>query len=242
VILTFRSASTHFFYTIQHNTIQCNNYVHSYIQAEIKGGLSQLQAAIAGDGVLEELSLYCNREFEPLDALVNQLMVILAVLREAGERTLDLASCDRIIPIYTNTFYTGSCDYSLQAMMWIFACALIIGTSGMLMVTFRAAYKMTLLEDGPSASSSSSSLLRSEDGVGVGTNKNTAAQVAEVRNATYDDDDYSDEDRPGEQHIREVQVPTDTADWVDDDWVDDDDYSDLGYRDQKGIEVPLRLD
>jgi hypothetical protein len=189
------------------------------LQVDIDGSLSQLKAAIDGDGVLEELSLYCNREFEPLDALVTQMLGILAILREAGERTLDLASCDRIVPIYTNTFYTGSCDYSLKAMMWIFACALIIGTSGMLMVTFRAAYKLTVLED-PSA------ILGGGDG------------VAEARNTTYDDNDYSVEDRPrpGEQRIREVQVPSETADWV-----DDDDYSDYGYRDQK-VEVPLHVD
>jgi hypothetical protein len=188
---------------------------------EIDGGLGQLKAAIAGDGVLEELSLYCNREFEPLDALVNEMVNILTILREAGERTLDLASCERIVPIYTNTFYTGSCDYSLKAMMWIFACALIIGTSGMLMVTFRAAYKLTVFED-------------TNDG--VDTDLNTTAQAAELRNAT--DDDYSEGDLPEEQRIREVQVPTDTADWV-----DDDDYSDYAYRDErKGVEVPLRLD
>jgi hypothetical protein len=194
---------------------------------EIDGGLGQLKTVIDGDGVLEELSLYCNREFAPLDALVTQMLGILAILREAGERTLDLASCDRIVPIYTNTFYTGSCDYSLKAMMWIFACALIIGTSGMLMVTFRAAYKLTVVED-PSAS---------EDG--VDTNMNTTAQFAGGRNSTdddYYDDYYSDGDRPGELRIREVQAPTESADWV-----DDDDYSDYGYRDQK-VEVPLQVD
>jgi hypothetical protein len=205
-ILTFCSASIDF---------------NTFIQVDIDGGLSQLQTAIGGDGVIEELSLYCNREFEPLEALVNQMLGILAILREAGERTLDLASCDRIVPIYTNTFYTGSCDYSLQAMAWIFACALIIGTSGMLMVTFRAAYKLTVFEG-------------SEDGVDA--NMHATAQVAEVRNATYND--YTVGDRPGEQRIREIQVPTETADWV-----DDDDYSDYGYRNQKGgVGVPLQVD
>jgi hypothetical protein len=139
---------------------------------------------------------------------VNQVLNILTILREAGERTLDLTSCERIVPIYTNTFYTGSCEYSLQAMMWIFACALIIGTSGMLMVTFRAAYKLT----------DSHALLGSDDG--VDTDMNTTAEG----------------DVPGEQRIREVQAPTETADWV-----DDDAYS-VTYRDEKGVEVPLELD
>jgi hypothetical protein len=185
-------------------------YSFYYIQAEIDGGLGQLKAAIEGDGVLEELSLYCNRDFEPLDALVNQMLNIFTILREAGERTLDLASCERIVPIYTTTFYTGSCDYSLKAMMWIFACALIIGSSGMLMVTFRAAYKLTVFED-------SNALLGSDDG--VDTDMNTTAQM--VRNAS--------------DHIREYQVPTEIADWV-----DEDDYS-VTYR-EKGVEVPLQLD
>jgi hypothetical protein len=187
---------------------------------EIDGGLGQLQAAIDGDGVLEELSLYCNRDFAPLEALVNQVLAILVILHEAGERTLDLASCDRIVPIYTNTFYTGSCEYSLKAMIWLFACCLIIGTSGMLMVTFRAAYKLTLLED-PSA------VLESDEWVDM----HASAQLAEVRVATEDDfSDFSEGDQPREQRIEVVQSPSA-------DWVDDDDYSD--YSNQKGVALQL---
>lgn len=154
---------------------------------------------------------------------MNQLLEILVILREAGERTLDLASCDRIVPIYTNTIYTGTCDYSLKALIWIFSCALIIGTSGMLMVTFRAACKPTVFED------SDGTRLEGSDGADTDMNI-TTPRVSEVRVAT--DDDFSG----GEQRIPKVHSSPTV------DWVDDDSYSDYDYRNEKGGEMPLRLD
>jgi hypothetical protein len=128
-------------------------FLREYVAAVVDndGRLSQLKATIEAEGVLEVLSLHCNREFAPLDALVNQMLGVLEILRKAGERTLDLASCERIVPIYTNTFYTASCEYSLKAFIWMFASAIIIGFFGMLMVTFRAAYKPILNNEDPSA-------------------------------------------------------------------------------------------
>jgi hypothetical protein len=186
-------------------------------QVENDGGLNQLKSAIEGDGVLEELSLYCNRDFEPLNALVTQMLGILTILREAGERTLDLASCDRIVPIYTNTFYSGSCDYSLNAMIWLFACALTIGVFGMIMVTFRVAYKLTVFEDPIAVIAQSDDMY--------------APEVAEVRvaNDDGDDDDFPKRDQPGEQRIQEVQAPNE-------EWADAY-YSD--YSNEKGFPVQV---
>jgi hypothetical protein len=181
------------------------------IQGDNDNSLSQLKASIEGDGVLEELSLYCNREFAPLEAILDEMRNIVVILQTAGQRILELASCDRIVPLYTNTFYNGTCEYSLRAIYWIFSCALIIGISGMLMITFRAAYKLDLLED-PNA------LLESSTDFDL--NAAQADQVAEVRVADIDDEEHFGneyENEPGEQHIQEVTAPIDSYGDGDDD-------------------------
>lgn len=54
---------------------------------------------------------------------------------------LDLISCRRIVPIYHQSIYDGACIYSVSALFWVFAAALINGFFGLLMVLFRASYK-----------------------------------------------------------------------------------------------------
>jgi hypothetical protein len=97
--------------------------------------------------VVEELSLYCNRDFAVLESLLDNLSQLLLVVGDAANQTLGLVSCDRIVPIYTRTVYNATCDYSINAVSWIFSCSLILGFFGMLMITFRSAYKLTLYDD-----------------------------------------------------------------------------------------------
>ena len=68
---------------------------------------------------------------------------ILNVLLVALQRTIDLLSCDRIIPIYHRAIYDGTCQYSVSAMSWIFSAALLMGFFGIVMILCRAAYKPT---------------------------------------------------------------------------------------------------
>jgi hypothetical protein len=116
-------------------------------QSDNDASLAQLRSAFQADGVLEELSLSCNRDFAPLEALVDKMTNVLEVLRASVDRALSLAECDRIVPIYTNTFYDGTCDYSVKAVFWVFSCTLIIGFFGMLMIMFRSALKPTIYEE-----------------------------------------------------------------------------------------------
>ena len=43
-----------------------------------------------------------------------------------------------------NAVYDASCEYSTKALFWIFCCAIILGTFGMVMLTFRASLKLTV--------------------------------------------------------------------------------------------------
>jgi hypothetical protein len=68
------------------------------------------------------------------------MMAILDRLDEAGTSGLTLLSCERIVPLYTDAVYDGTCNHSVTGLTWIFACLLIIATTGMMMITFRSAY------------------------------------------------------------------------------------------------------
>ena len=40
--------------------------------------------------------------------------------------------------------YDASCEYSTKALFWIFCCAIILGTFGLLMITLRASFKLSI--------------------------------------------------------------------------------------------------
>lgn len=126
---------------------------------------------------MADLSLYCNREYNALDSQLDNMDNILEVLISSLERLLDLISCHRIVPIYTDTsascchmlwarvifmpifimvtspflsFYTvydASCEVSTKALFWIYCCGIILGSFGFLMITLRASYKLTVEEE-----------------------------------------------------------------------------------------------
>lgn len=70
---------------------------------DIQFVLDEVVTFLRDGGRLAELSLYCNREFNALDLQIDNMNVILAVLDDSLTRLLDLVSCHRIVPIYTDT-------------------------------------------------------------------------------------------------------------------------------------------
>ena len=101
---------------------------------------------IQGNGTLEELAVYCNREFDDLDALLTEMETVVDAFLDAVKRALGLVACDRIVPIYHLAIYDGACQYSVSAVFWVFSSALIMGTFGLLMILFRASYKLTVYD------------------------------------------------------------------------------------------------
>ena len=57
--------------------------------------------------------------------------------------------CDAIVilPIYTSTFYDGTCKYSITGVTWTFASFLVLGVMGMLMIMFRSSWLPTVHVD-----------------------------------------------------------------------------------------------
>lgn len=66
------------------------------------------------------------------------------LILDAFLRTLALADCATIVPIYTSVFYDGTCTYSMAAVMWVFSGFLITAVFGLIMITTRSAYKATI--------------------------------------------------------------------------------------------------
>lgn len=96
---------------------------------------------------MTQLSLHCNRDYSNVDELVGQMNGILDVVIEAVQRTINLLSCDRIVPIYHRAVYDSSCTYSVAAVFWVFSAALIMGAFGLLMILFRSACKPTAYDN-----------------------------------------------------------------------------------------------
>lgn len=93
--------------------------------------------------VVDSLSLVCNRDFGGFEVLIDNLDALMVLLLESVRKTLDLLACDRIVPLYTETVYSGMCTYSPEAVFWVFSSCLVMGVMGMIMLTTRAAYKRT---------------------------------------------------------------------------------------------------
>lgn len=118
---------------------------------ESQSTLKTLLDEIQSDGSLLELSLYCNREFDSVEALLTEMQTILDVLLEAITRIIDLLSCERIVPIYHRAVYDGACQYSVSAVFWVFCGTLIMGFFGLIMIMFRSSYKPTSYKESTSS-------------------------------------------------------------------------------------------
>lgn len=88
----------------------------------------------------EQLSLECGIEYSRIAQLLNSLLAQTSILMESSFRGMDLISCPNIVPLYTNAVYGASCETSIQAATWTFACALLVSFFGMVCIMFRGAY------------------------------------------------------------------------------------------------------
>lgn len=109
--------------------------------------MSSLKERIQADGVISDLNATCGREYDELEELLIHMETIFDVLTEAIVQTLNLISCEQIVPIYHRVVYDGACQYSVSACVWVFASALVMGIFGLIMILCRSAYKPTVYKD-----------------------------------------------------------------------------------------------
>eukprot|EP00934_Nitzschia_sp_Nitz4_P005282 Nitzschia sp. Nitz4//scaffold159_size51929//27481//29269//NITZ4_006879-RA/size51929-augustus-gene-0.77-mRNA-1//1//CDS//3329537574//5272//frame0 len=108
------------------------------------------------------LSQECGVEYTPLLQLIIQLQTYTNILKSTSHRTLDLLSCSKIVPLYTNVIYDETCTSTITSSAWVFGCAFVISFFGMLMIMFRGAYYPFYTWDGKEEYSTAS-----DDGVDV---------------------------------------------------------------------------
>ena len=145
-----------------------------FLQQDGQVALGAIVTVLRDSTKAAELALYCNREYDALDAQIDNMNSILSVLSSSMTRVLDLVSCPRIVPMYTDTstchvffkkslgnphcilcvisycmfffiwtVYDASCEISTKALFWTFCSAVVVGTFGLLMISFRASYKLS---------------------------------------------------------------------------------------------------
>ena len=94
-----------------------------------------------------EIENECGRNYTELIESIQAVKGTAQFLFRSFFRLLNLIKCDSIVPIYQQVVYTGSCHYSVKAVVWMFSAALITSLSGLLMITFRSALYPTLYMD-----------------------------------------------------------------------------------------------
>uniref|UniRef100_A0A7S3DVY5 Protein tweety homolog n=1 Tax=Entomoneis paludosa TaxID=265537 RepID=A0A7S3DVY5_9STRA len=111
-----------------------------------RDALLDLRSDLQVSGQIDELAVYCNRDYDKLDVVLGSMENIIEVLMESLKRVLDLAQCGRIIPLYTSTMYDTGCSYSPKAVFWVFSGCLILAFFGMIMITLRSSMKMSVVD------------------------------------------------------------------------------------------------
>jgi hypothetical protein len=106
---------------------------------QVNATVTELQRAIQ-KVTLDRLAAVCGEGIRTTASLVQELATRLARLVAASLGVVNSLACERIVPLYTTTFYSGTCNYSVQGVTWTFASFLVIAVFGMLMITFRTAY------------------------------------------------------------------------------------------------------
>lgn len=84
-----------------------------FLQQDGQVALGAIVTVLRDSTKAAELALYCNREYDALDAQIDNMNSILSVLSSSMTRVLDLVSCPRIVPMYTDT---STCHFSKRAL------------------------------------------------------------------------------------------------------------------------------
>ena len=97
-------------------------------------------AQIILNSSVEQLSQECGADYGPTLQLLNQLRTYASILLDSSDRSMQLMSCENIVPLYTSVVYDGVCNTSIRGGTWIFAGFFVIAFFGMIMIMLRASY------------------------------------------------------------------------------------------------------
>jgi hypothetical protein len=87
----------------------------------------------------EQLLQECGVDYSSTLVLLKQLQTYTMILMDPAKQSMEMMSCQNIVPLYTST----RCHLQLvhyTAATWVFASSFIISLFGMLMLMFQGAY------------------------------------------------------------------------------------------------------
>lgn len=88
--------------------------------------------------------MLCEKDFVVFDVLMKSIKTNFRVLVDSIIDVLGILRCDRIVPIYNNLVYQGTCTYSVTGVTWIWASLLVISACAFIMITLRSAMQETV--------------------------------------------------------------------------------------------------
>mmetsp|Transcript_45499 Transcript_45499/g.67042 ORF Transcript_45499/g.67042 Transcript_45499/m.67042 type:complete len:643 (+) Transcript_45499:127-2055(+) len=89
---------------------------------------------------IEELSQLCGNDVSASVTGFQQLDLNMRVLLESAKQTVNLVSCNRINPLYVQTFHEAICTHSMTGLSWLMACLITISVCGMTMIMLRSSW------------------------------------------------------------------------------------------------------
>ena len=90
------------------------------------------------------VTAFCGASLEPFQVAMTELKENMGRLAGSASASLSLLRCDNILPLYTDTFYNGTCTYSIKGVTWAFAAFMVVGCMGLIMIMLRSAWQDVL--------------------------------------------------------------------------------------------------
>lgn len=84
----------------------------------------------------------CPDEVGMLDGLSRSMIKFLADLSTNIRTMLDSLDCTKVIALYTNPVYNGTCTYSITGFTWAFSTFAAVGAMGLIMIMLRSSWQL----------------------------------------------------------------------------------------------------
>ena len=98
------------------------------------------------------LSEFCGDSLTGFMDTLSVLKTNVVTLAQSTAAALELLRCENIVSLYTNTFYGGTCTYSVNGVTWAFSSFMVVGIAGLIMIMLRSSWQAVITDTLSSAS------------------------------------------------------------------------------------------
>lgn len=122
-----------------------SDYEDDFIVA--KGKIDSLFVAVNSSTVGNStLSMLCGDSLTGFVGTLSVLKTNVVTLAQSAAVALELLRCENIVALYTNTFFGGTCTYSVNGVTWAFSSFMVVGTAGLIMIMLRSSWQNVLTD------------------------------------------------------------------------------------------------